>query len=195
MGDLPAAERDRHSLVKRGGPEPERRPVHLLALAPEPHVVATAWARVHLALEREVLTAPLEEEVAHRRARIGTVEPDRPDDAERAPHGDGTGGEPPGTLHGDLHISDLPVQTHVDGIGRMPVGIGGPPRRQVTPPETAREADVLREYESGTFFRQFSLSETIDQTKIDAQLNNGVLRLELPKVERARPRQISVRNA
>jgi HSP20 family protein len=64
---------------------------------------------------------------------------------------------------------------------------------QVTPPETAREADVLREYESGTFFRQFSLSETIDQLKIDAQLDKGVLRLELPKVERARPRQISVR--
>jgi HSP20 family protein len=66
---------------------------------------------------------------------------------------------------------------------------------QVTPPETAREADVLREYESGTFFRQFSLSETIDQPKIDAQLNEGVLRLDLPKVERARPRQISVRTA
>ncbi len=64
---------------------------------------------------------------------------------------------------------------------------------QVTPPETAREADVLREYESGVFFRQFSLSETIDQMKIDAQLDNGVLRLELPKVEKARPRQISVR--
>jgi HSP20 family protein len=66
---------------------------------------------------------------------------------------------------------------------------------QVTPPEIAREADVLREYDTGTFFRQFSLSETIDQMKIDAQLNDGVLRLELPKVERARPRQISVRTA
>lgn len=64
---------------------------------------------------------------------------------------------------------------------------------RVTPPETAKESNVLREYQTGTFFRQFTLSETIDQTKIDAKLSNGVLRLELPKVEKARPRQITVR--
>lgn len=56
-----------------------------------------------------------------------------------------------------------------------------------------KESDVLREYGTGTFFRQFTLSETIDQAKIDAKLNDGVLRLELPKVEKARPRQITVR--
>jgi HSP20 family protein len=65
---------------------------------------------------------------------------------------------------------------------------------RVTAPETSSEADVLREYQSGTFFRQFTLSETIDQTKIDAKLTDGVLRLELPKVERAKPRQIMVRS-
>jgi len=64
---------------------------------------------------------------------------------------------------------------------------------RVTPPDGAKESDVLREYQSGTFFRQFTLSETIDQSKIDAKLTDGVLRLELPKVEKARPRQISVR--
>src|ERR1700689_2607679 len=127
MGDLPALVRDRHALFKRGGPEPERQPVHVLALVPEAHVVATAWARVHLALEREVLTASVEEEVAHGRARIGAVERDRPDDAERTPYGDGTGGEPTGPLHGELHLSDLPDQTDVDRIGRMPGCIGGPP--------------------------------------------------------------------
>lgn len=58
----------------------------------------------------------------------------------------------------------------------------------------AKESVVIREYQSGTFFRQFTLSETIDQAKIDAQLTDGVLRLELPKVEKARPRQIAVRS-
>ena len=66
---------------------------------------------------------------------------------------------------------------------------------RVTAPNSVKESDVLREYQSGTFFRQFTLSETIDQAKIDAKLTDGVLRLELPKVEKARPRQITVRTA
>lgn len=64
---------------------------------------------------------------------------------------------------------------------------------RVTPSVTGKESNVLREYRPGTFFRQFTLSETIDQPRIDAQLTDGVLRLELPKVEKARPRQITVR--
>ncbi len=64
---------------------------------------------------------------------------------------------------------------------------------RVTMPESPNESDVLREYRPGTFFRQFTLSETINQTGIDAKLADGVLRLELPKVEKAKPRQITVR--
>jgi HSP20 family molecular chaperone IbpA len=63
----------------------------------------------------------------------------------------------------------------------------------VSKPEKSGESDVLREYYSGTFFRQFTLAETIDQSKIDARLTDGVLRLELPKFESARPRQITVK--
>ena len=55
------------------------------------------------------------------------------------------------------------------------------------------ESDVLREYDAGMFYRQFTLAESIDQAKIDAKLADGVLRLELPKLERAKPRQITVR--
>ena len=63
----------------------------------------------------------------------------------------------------------------------------------VSEPELGSAASVLREYEPGTFFRQFTLGSTIDQSKIDAKLTDGVLRLELPKAEKARPRQIAVR--
>jgi HSP20 family protein len=57
------------------------------------------------------------------------------------------------------------------------------------------ETDVLREYRAGTFFRRFTVAESIDQSKIDAKLSDGVLRLELPKVERAKPRQIAVKTS
>ncbi len=66
---------------------------------------------------------------------------------------------------------------------------------RVSAPEEPKESDVLREYRTGTFFRQFTLSETINQAGIDAKLTDGVLRLELPKVERAKPRQITVRTS
>jgi HSP20 family protein len=54
---------------------------------------------------------------------------------------------------------------------------------------------TYREYELVNFFRQFELSEKVDQGRITADLKCGVLTLHLPKAEEAKPRQIEVRVA
>ena len=51
---------------------------------------------------------------------------------------------------------------------------------------------VYGEYDLVNFFRQFELSERVDQAKISAELKNGVLTLNLPKAEEAKPRKIDI---
>jgi len=84
----------------------------------------------------------------------------------------------PGVAPGDVKI-DLD-----DGL----LTISG----EVKPFEDKDESDVLIEFEIGRYYRQFTLSEVVDQSKIVAKLEDGVLRLTLPKAEKAIPRQITV---
>ena len=62
----------------------------------------------------------------------------------------------------------------------------------VKPWESANETDVLVEFEIGKYYRQFTLSDMIAQDRIEAKLEEGTLRLILPKAEKAIPRQITI---
>lgn len=52
---------------------------------------------------------------------------------------------------------------------------------------------LLQEYETGSYQRRFTVAETIDQEKIRASMNNGMLKVVLPKTAPAKPRKIEVR--
>lgn len=49
------------------------------------------------------------------------------------------------------------------------------------------------EYEIGDYERVFNLSDEIDREKIAATVRNGVLRLELPKAEKVKPKKIAIK--
>jgi HSP20 family protein len=51
---------------------------------------------------------------------------------------------------------------------------------------------LVREYRRGTFVRSVRLPDTVDTEKVQAEFENGVLKLIFPKAEGARPRRISV---
>jgi HSP20 family protein len=60
-------------------------------------------------------------------------------------------------------------------------------------PRSSGKNLLLQEYEVGDFYRAFSIHESIDASKIEAECKNGLLTVHLPKVEAVRPRQISVK--
>lgn len=87
----------------------------------------------------------------------------------------------PGVKAGDLNIDLRDSVLTLDGDARSPEGDD--------------EVDIIREYRTGKYYRQFTLSQVIDQAKIDAELKEGVLRLRLPKVEAATPRKIAIKSS
>ncbi len=63
--------------------------------------------------------------------------------------------------------------------------------------EAEEKSERVHRYERsyGTFERAFALPGTVDADKIQANYENGVLTVTLPKAERARPREIPVKTA
>lgn len=44
----------------------------------------------------------------------------------------------------------------------------------------------------GEYYRTFAIGDTIDREKISAKLENGVLTLTFPKLEKVKPRKINI---
>jgi HSP20 family protein len=62
----------------------------------------------------------------------------------------------------------------------------------VSPPTLQNMELLYEEIQTPQYRRSFTLSRELDPGKIDAKLNNGVLRLHIPKAKEAKPRRITV---
>lgn len=64
-------------------------------------------------------------------------------------------------------------------------------KKQIAEEKTERVHRYERSY--GSFERSFALPGTVDSERVTADYDNGLLVVTLPKVERAKPREIQVR--
>ena len=98
----------------------------------------------------------------------------------------------------DIFETEEAITLHADlpGVDREDLDINVEDR-QLTITGLVKESDkrlhpVYTEYGIGGYTRSFRLGDTIDQSKISAALNDGVLTLVLPKADRLRPRKIEI---
>jgi len=54
------------------------------------------------------------------------------------------------------------------------------------------EDPVLRQYDTGDYYRAFTLGEEFDKDKVSGKLENGVLEIRIPKREEAKPKRIHI---
>jgi HSP20 family molecular chaperone IbpA len=63
---------------------------------------------------------------------------------------------------------------------------------RVHPVVPAEARTLHQEYGVGDFLRSFILSDEVDHERITATMNNGVLKVVLPKAPQPKPRRIEV---
>jgi HSP20 family molecular chaperone IbpA len=89
-----------------------------------------------------------------------------------------------------LLIADMPgiskenVEVHIDN-GRL--SLSGSREIKMEGAATWEEFGDVR------FYRAFSVPQSIDIAKVNAALRDGVLKLHLPKSEKAKPKQIEIK--
>lgn len=99
----------------------------------------------------------------------------------------------------DVFENEREIVLLVDLPGAQASALSVQVDRDVLTIEAARAPEpgspLLREHLPRDYRRAFTLPQGIDQGKIEAKLEAGVLRVRLPKEERLHPRKIEVRPA
>jgi len=93
------------------------------------------------------------------------------------------------TENGLVVVADLPgvEKEQIDvNVEKNVLTLKAKPKQELT------EGLARQEYQLLPFYRQFQLSDAVDQAKISAEMKYGVLTIHLPKVAEQQPRKIAV---
>lgn len=99
----------------------------------------------------------------------------------------------------DIYVSKDALFMAVDlpGVGKGDVSIQFDESNSliINAKATAKEPDncVLRQFNTGNYYRAFQLSDDYDKDKVSAELENGLLKITIPKREEAKPRKIEIK--
>ena len=98
----------------------------------------------------------------------------------------------------DIFETDKDLVMYADVPGVAPGGVDlrfEDGELVLTAKVTAQDGEpVVREFEPVDFYRVFRVHETLDASKIEAELKNGVLTVRLPKEAKHQPRQVTVKS-
>ncbi|MFW2372298.1 MAG: Hsp20/alpha crystallin family protein [Gammaproteobacteria bacterium] len=92
-----------------------------------------------------------------------------------------------------LLVADIPGVDPKDIEVHMENGILTIKGERESEKKTEREGYKRIEREHGVFYRRFTMPEGVDPEGINANSNNGVLTVTIPKQEAAQPRRITVK--
>jgi len=100
----------------------------------------------------------------------------------------------------DIYETDdaVVIKADLPGVGKEGISIDVKDRVLTIRGERSEEKEVEEEkfYRKeriyGNFQRSFNLPDAVDTEKIDASFKDGVLKVEIPKPEQAKPKQITV---
>jgi HSP20 family protein len=92
----------------------------------------------------------------------------------------------------------ITVRADLPGVSRenLSIGVDGDTltvEATVTLGEAANVQPVYAEVRTAQYKRSFVLSRDLDTEKINASIRNGVLTLQVPKREQAKPRRIEIK--
>ncbi|MDJ0623246.1 MAG: Hsp20/alpha crystallin family protein [Desulfocapsaceae bacterium] len=98
----------------------------------------------------------------------------------------------------DIYENDEEILLHADmpGINKDDININIDNGRLVLSGIRRLEktgAASWEEFGDAEYRRIFSVPQTIDTTRVNAELKDGVLKLKMPKFEKAKPRQIEIK--